>query len=136
MNFSIKNREQVSLKSVKFVDFSGNIVLDKYKNINIGTHNTFISDEDNKRVGKIEEYDNNHILYFVKAVKFGNPGELTVNPFESNVLSAHNETDSRSRTFYYLKVNEELFDLYIKFLYTRNQAYLLNINRRIKDGEL
>lgn len=136
MEFQIKPRKDIGVKKAMFLDFKGNLITDSSKNAVAGNQHVLISDNDAKRVGKVEEYTDGTRLYFIKAVKFGNPGELLVNPFETNVLSAYNETDSRSRSFYYLKVNEEIFDLYVRFLYTRNEPYLLNITRRIKDGEL
>lgn len=136
MEFQIKRKKHIDVKKITFLDFKGNLIADKSKNVVAGNQYSLISENDSNRVGKIEEYTDGTRLYFIKAVKFGNPGELLINPFETDVLPAYNETDSRSKSFYYLKVNEEIFDLYVRFLYTRNEPYLINITRRIKDGEL
>lgn len=131
IDFSTRNNKQKKIETIEFLDFNGNLVKDEYKLV----QEIPISKNDSKRVGKIETYNDGKKYFFIKAVKYGYPGELVSNPHINNILEAYLDTDTRSKTFYYLKVGKNIFDLYTKFLYTKNEAYLLNVSRSISNGE-
>lgn len=134
-DFSLKNRKMnASVVRHEFLDMQGNIVADRVQIIPTTRGTYFISEQDRQRVGKIE-YHNNKVKFFVKTVKFGSPGEILADPVNSTILPAYGDTDSRSRTYEYTIVSKETFDIYVKYLYTKNSNYFQNVARRLNDGE-
>ena len=117
-----------------FLDIQGNIVFDEIDIVPTVRGTYFISKNDGNRVGKIENNAGKK-RFFIKTIKFGSPGEILVDPVNSNVMAAYGDTDHRSRTYEYTMVSKDTFDIYKKYLYTKNPAYFQNILRRLQNGE-
>lgn len=132
MDFSLNRKPINNLINATFVNFDGGIEQDNCTDIN----GKQISANDEKRVGKIEGYSDGSVRYFIKTIEYGSPGEILANPVTSHVLRAYNETGTRSKTFLYRQVSEDLFNMYRKFLQTKNFAYYHNVYRRLVNGEL
>lgn len=129
-----KKKEHENFVTHTFLDTDGSEVHDKIKIIPTVRGTYFISENDDERVGKTE-YSKGKKTFFLKTIKFGSPGEILADPINSNIHAAYSDTDNRSRTYEYTQVNEETFQIYVKYLYTKNSNYFQNVIRRLNNGE-
>lgn len=133
--FNIKrSKMEPSIASYQFLDINGNLIQEDIDIIPTVRGTYFISKNDKNRVGKIENISGQD-KFFIKTIKFGSPGEILADPVNNSIYPAYGNTDNRSRTYEYTQVSEETFQIYTKYLYTKNSSYFQNVVRRLKNGE-
>ena len=78
MNFTLKEKHVANLLESRYIDIEGSLQQDKSVPVFTGTFTTYISEDDKNRFAKVDRYDDGTNVYFIKAIKFGYPGEVLV----------------------------------------------------------
>ncbi len=120
--------------TIQFMSVNGSLVEEDF----YIEGNTFVSEKDFERYGKIESYSDGDTKYFLKSFRGGRPGEVVPDPYgmfaKANDLSIY--TDIRGERFCeYLRVKKLVFDGYQQYLQSRNPRFYSWVVQIILSGE-
>lgn len=134
-NFELSKQKIEAIPRYIFLDLNGKKIENEALEIVPTIRGTYIiSKNDKNRTGKIELYEGKS-KYFIKTIKFGYPGEILVDPVNSNVQAAYTNVDNMQKSCEYTAVSQDTFDLYSRYLSTKNPIHFQNVVRRLNNGE-
>lgn len=131
-----ESKEQPTLVAIHFLNIDGTLSDETYELSEDRKY--FVSLEDFKKYGKVEEWSDGSKVQFLKRFRGGRPSEIVPDPWsmmaKSTDLSAY--TTRRGERFCeYVKVKQEIFDTYQVYLQTRNPRYFAFVDKSMKDGD-